>query len=140
MLWNPLYEYRADVINVLDGDTVELSIDVGLETRRIEKCRLYGMQAPERKGKTASDGEASRQKLRELLLKHSLRGVSSVVPTVICRTIKDKTEKYGRYLVDLIGQDGDRAVNINQVMIDLGFAVKWDGHGIRPDAAIGAAR
>ncbi len=45
-----MYEYQARIISVYDGDTVNADIDLGLETHRLIKIRLYGINAPEMTG------------------------------------------------------------------------------------------
>lgn len=42
-----MYEYRAKVLRVVDGDTLYLAVDMGLETTRILDVRLYGINCPE---------------------------------------------------------------------------------------------
>ena len=42
-----IYIYKAELIRVIDGDTVELIIDLGFDTSRHERFRLYGIDAPE---------------------------------------------------------------------------------------------
>lgn len=42
-----MFTYAAKLIEVIDGDTVDLLIDLGLEIHKRERCRLYGIDAPE---------------------------------------------------------------------------------------------
>lgn len=51
-----MYEYRASVIRVIDGDTVDLRIDLGFEVGLNMRVRLAGIDAPER-GKTGGSAD-----------------------------------------------------------------------------------
>ena len=107
-----LYQYRAQIVRVVDGDTVRADIDLGFNTwRRNEPLRLYGIDAPEPKGETRTEGKASTKALVSRVEGKEL---------TIC-TIKDKTGKFGRYLVRLYIGDED----INAWMIKMGYAVPY---------------
>jgi len=108
-----LYEYKAEIIAVYDGDTVTADIDLGFNTwRRDERLRLSGINAPEVRGKQRSEGLVSRDALREKILGKEV---------IIC-TIRDKKGKYGRYLVE-IHLEG---LNINGWLVDNEYAVYKD--------------
>jgi micrococcal nuclease len=109
-----LYNYRAKLLRVIDGDTVDLEVDLGLETYRRVKCRLYGLNAPE---KSTDAGKAAAKWLTERM---------GQVKTLYVQTIKDRTEKYGRYLVILFDADGLHEA-INTEMVDAGHAVEYYG-------------
>jgi len=108
-----LYEYKAEIIAVYDGDTVTADIDLGFNTwRRDERLRLSGINAPEVRGKERPEGLISRDALREKILGKEV---------IIC-TIRDKKGKYGRYLVE-IHLEG---LNINGWLVDSKYAVYKD--------------
>jgi micrococcal nuclease len=107
----PVFTYAATVVSVYDGDTATLLIDGGFSCFRKEKVRLLRIDAPELTGQTRSAGLASRDYLRSLLPFGS--------PCVVT-TIKDKQEKYGRYLAELYGPDGK---NVSDLMVHAGHAV-----------------
>ena len=52
--------WRARVVRVIDGDTLDLEIDCGFHTVRTERVRLLGVNAPEMKGETRAAGELAR--------------------------------------------------------------------------------
>lgn len=106
-----MYEYRGVVTKVVDGDTVHIDVDQGLENHRFLKARLAGINAPE---KNTPEGVAVKDALVA-----ELEGVQLTV-----RTIKDRTEKYGRYLVVLILDDG---TVVNDNLVERGMAVPYDG-------------
>jgi len=105
-----LYEYKARIVNVVDGDTVDADIDLGFNTWRInERLRLSGINAPEPRGAQKVEGLQSKNELIKRILDREV---------TIC-TIKDRTGKYGRYLATIyLGE-----ININEWLVENGFAV-----------------
>ena len=111
-----MFEYRATIVRVIDGDTVVADIDLGMNVwRRNEPLRLYGVNAPEVVGADKAAGLAAKDWLVSIF-----EG-----KRVTIRTQKDKTEKYGRWLavIDLEG------VNINAAIIAVGLAKAADASG-----------
>lgn len=104
-----MYEYLATVLRVVDGDTVNVDVDLGLDISHRIKLRLYGINAPEM---STAEGILAKQHLIELL------GTTNPVKIL---TVKDKVEKYGRYLATIIVA----GVNLNQQMVTDGFAVVY---------------
>lgn len=107
-----LYNYRCQLLRVVDGDTVDLEVDLGLETYRKVKCRLYGLNAPE---KNTQEGKAAAAWLADRLAK---------VKTLYVETLKDRTEKYGRYLAILTDENG---TVINGEILQAGHAKEYYG-------------
>ncbi len=108
------YQYQANIVDVHDGDTVRADIDLGFNIwRHNEPLRLNGIDAPELRGASKDAGILARDALREKVLgKH----------VTIC-TIKDRQEKYGRYLANIYVDDE----LINDWMISQGFAKPYFG-------------
>lgn len=109
-----MYEYRARITRVIDGDTVEAEIDLGFQITFTATLRLSGMNAPETRGAERPQGLAATRYLESLL--NDLTGEQH---RLLVRTQKDRTGKYGRYLAELTA-DG---VNLNQALIAAGHAV-----------------
>lgn len=103
-----MYEYRAKIIRVYDGDTVTAVIDLGFNVSITENVRLSGLDAPEVRGEERPDGLISRDRLREKVLDKN----------VIVKTFKDKTGKYGRYIGEIYLEEE----NINEWLITEGLA------------------
>ena len=103
-----MYEYRAKIIKVYDGDTVTAEIQLGFKISVIETIRLYGLNTPEVRGDERPDGLISRDRLRERILDK----------TVTIKTQKDKKGKYGRYIAEIFLDDE----NINEWLITEGLA------------------
>lgn len=112
------YQYNAEIIRVIDGDTVVADIDLGFHTwRRDEHLRLYGIDSPERKKATMDAWRAAKA-----LLAERIEGKEVIICTVKSRrNDKEETGKFGRYLVMIY--DGDELVN--DWMIEQGHAVTY---------------
>lgn len=118
-----MYTYRVEeVVRVIDGDTVELLIDLGFNTLTKQKVRLRAINAPEIRGPEKEKGVQSKEHLYTLL--HSYD-----VDTLYVETIKDKQGKYGRYLCTIFAKQKDTSTEViinNQMVID-GFA-EWSNY------------
>ena len=108
-----MFEYRARILRVIDGDTVEAEIDLGFQVSLRATLRLAGIDTPEVRGPTRDSGRAATEYL-ELLL-NKLAGPKREV--TVC-TQRDRTGKYGRYLAVLVA--GDR--NLNEALVQAGHA------------------
>lgn len=118
------YEYRAELVRVIDGDTVVLrvskSFDFGFrvwtEYSAEMSFRLSGIDTPELHGVSAEEKEralAAKEELERLCLLGDLRAVTS------------KPDKYGRWLVTLFVCFGTKELNINATLVEGGFAVEY---------------
>jgi micrococcal nuclease len=118
-----IYIYKAELIRVVDGDTVDLIIDLGFDTSRKERFRLYGIDAPEMN--TPEGKEA----------KKWLIGVLGPYGAIYVQTIqlstKAKRDKYGRFLavlyldlttVTMVMRESIHPRSINAKMITEGHA------------------
>lgn len=113
-----MYEYRATILRIVDGDTVHCSVDLGCDVTVSMAVRLAGINTPEISGATKDAGIAATAHLGTLVAMYAdQRG------RLLLRTTKDKKEKYGRYLGTLLSLDG--LVNLNQRMLDDGHAVTY---------------
>jgi micrococcal nuclease len=112
-----LYHYRALVTGVYDGDTCTVDIDLGLYTRlKSQKLRLHRIDAPEMRGEEKAAGSPSCDFLPSLILDKK----------IVVETLKDDTEKYGRYLAEIWLEQEGQWINVNDLMVAKGFAVYHD--------------
>lgn len=90
-----MYQYHAVIKKVIDGDTLEVDIDLGISVWvRGERVRLYGVNTPEVYGvKVGSPEWVEGNKASEFV-----KSVLHEGANIIIETIKDQKEKYGRYL------------------------------------------
>jgi|TARA_R110002020_G_scaffold244317_4_gene457997 micrococcal nuclease len=115
-----MYEYSAEVLRVVDGDTVDVLIDCGFSTFRKERVRLHGIDAYEsrtRDKEEKSKGLAAKARLQELIKNTSQK--------VIIKTELDKKGKYGRILGVI--WDKNKKKNFNKMLISEGHAVEYFG-------------
>jgi endonuclease YncB( thermonuclease family) len=106
--------YRATVLEVHDGDTVDVWVDLGFRHRWQVAIRLFGINAPEL---STPEGVAARDHLNQLLTRTG---------DLYLRSHKDQADKYGgRWLGELfLGEE-----NINQTMVKDGHAKPYSGKG-----------
>lgn len=117
-----LFFYKAEVKKVLDGDTVDLLIDVGFNMHYAGRVRLYGVNTPE--SRTSNPEE----KLAGLAAKEFVENwIEENNHIVYIKTIKDKNEKYGRLLAEIYNQDKTKCLNVE--MINAGLARSYYGVG-----------
>jgi len=104
-----MYEYKANVVKVYDGDTITVDIDLGFGIVLTNQVlRLYGINTPEVRGKEKEEGKKVRDLLREEILNKD----------ITIRTIKDKKGKYGRWLAIVIHEEK----NMNDWLLSEGYA------------------
>ena len=113
-----MYEYGCTVERVVDGDTIDVILDLGFDIRFKSRVRLYGIDTPE--SRTRDKDEKVRGKMAGAFLKEAVDNGSKVV---IETKLKDSRGKYGRVLGNVV-VDG---VNINEAMIENFLAVAYFG-------------
>ena len=111
-----MYEYKCNIKRVVDGDTVDVVIDLGFSILYSTRVRLYGIDTPESRTRNKDE------KVRGFLSKYYLKDWLEKGDVVI-RTHKDKKGKFGRVLGEMV-VDGK---NINLLMVDENHAVKYEG-------------
>ena len=116
-----MYEYNCKIVKVVDGDTVDVDIDLGFGVwMRNERVRLYGIDAPESR---TSDKE---EKKYGLAAKKYVQECMPVDSTQTLRTMKDDVGKYGRILgVFVLPQYNDQ--RLDEMMIKHHHAVDYHG-------------
>jgi len=122
------YCYLAKVVSVVDGDTVDLDIDLGCNVHIMERCRLAGINAPETYGVKKDSEEYMAGIAVKEWLEEEIGGKE-----IMIRTIKDKKGKFGRYLVEIgcpFWQTEDKRYTgdiVNKRMVDVGLVVPYNG-------------
>jgi len=117
-LENSLYTYKAKCVRVIDGDTVELMIDQGLNIYRHARVRLYGLDTPEIHGVKHDSEEYRKGMIVKGIVAEQILGKQLWI-----ETHKDKTGKYGRYLATIWYYDADEEfVCLNDMLVNEGHA------------------
>jgi micrococcal nuclease len=115
--------HRCQLIRVIDGDTVKVVIDVFRGIRAVEIVRLFGINAPEIKGKTRDAGEAAKRRLLEL--------IEQAEDDLHIKTYLDEKDKYGRLLAELFPYEG-ATVSLNEILVKEGHAVPYTFRQMEP--------
>ena len=119
-----MYQYRAKLIRVVDGDTVDAMIDCGFSTFKKERIRLYGINTPESRTRDKAEkkrGLAAKARLKEMIKEGKNE--------FIVETSIDKKGKYGRLLGTLYRDNdfGKLATCYNRMLLEEGHAVEYFG-------------
>ena len=125
-----MYEYRTKVVRVIDGDTVDVDIDLGFGVwLRKSRIRLLGVDTPE--SRTRDKEEKKYGLAAKAFLKKSL-GTNPIL-----KTTKDGKGKFGRILGEFIVEVADQdeflhqnhmqRISINELLIDNHHAVRYMG-------------
>jgi len=113
-----MYEYKVkEVTKVVDGDTIDVIVDLGFKLYKKERCRVAGIDTPESRTRDL------KEKAYGLEAKAYLKGILKNAKNLVVRTEKDG--KYGRMLGWLYcdGIEG----SINEHMITAGHAWEYGG-------------
>ena len=113
-----MYHYPCKIIKVVDGDTVDVDIDLGFGVwMKNQRIRMYGIDAPE--SRTSNQTE----KQYGVASKRFLEGMCDDKNGLVLRTHKDKTGKFGRILGDFLIEDK----SLGDIMVDKSLAVRYNG-------------
>ena len=113
-----MYEYSCKVERVVDGDTIDVVLNLGFDILYKSRVRLYGIDTPE--SRTRNLDEKARGKMAGSFLKKSVEEGEKVI---IQTKLKDSKGKYGRVLGEVVVDNK----NINKLMIKKNLAVAYFG-------------
>ncbi len=117
-----MYEYRCKVVHIVDGDTVDVDIDLGFGVwLHKERIRMYGIDTPESRTRDLEE------KKYGLAAKAFLTGMLDDEGGLILKTQKDAEGKYGRILGEIWRTTNYADKSINQYMIDKHHAAAYHG-------------
>lgn len=102
------YEYKAKVINVVDGDTIDALVDLGFKVQIMQRLRLARVDTPER----AQPGYAAARDFVKTLIEGKNVNVAT-----------HKVSKWGYFLADVIVDGRD----ISDMLIEAGLGKPYDG-------------
>jgi micrococcal nuclease len=118
-----MYEYKANLIKVVDGDTVDVDIDLGFGVwLKNERVRIMGIDTPESRTRDPVEklfGLAAKDRVKELLQSNV------ILKTFAAKDGEDMKGKFGRILGDFY-VSADKKL-LTEVMIDEGHAVPYHG-------------
>jgi endonuclease YncB( thermonuclease family) len=119
------YNFRVVEINrVVDGDTIDVTIDLGFDLYKKERVRVAGVDTPEKRTRDLEEKALGYDATN--WLKDALDGAIAGDDDLVIRTELDGgVGKYGRLLGWLY--IGDEEVSLNEQMITEGYAWAYDG-------------
>ena len=119
------YNFRVIKINrVVDGDTIDVTIDLGFDLYKKERVRVAGVDTPEKRTRDKEEKALGLDATK--WLKEKLEGAVAGDDDLVIRTeLVGGVGKYGRLLGWLFIGDAD--VSLNEQMIDEGYAFPYDG-------------
>ena len=123
-----MYEYKAIVDRVVDGDTIDCTIDLGFKTWKKVRVRMEGINTPESRTRDLEEKErglAAKDRLEEILEFNNNKCILHV----------SGLGKFGRALANVFvdslspieGEDGITLINVNKQLIEEGHAVEYHG-------------
>lgn len=120
-----MYEYRVKVLKVVDGDTVDVDIDLGFGVwLHDERVRIMGIDTPESRTSDSVEkvfGLAAKNRLKELL------GEEAILRTQVDKDGEDMKGKFGRILGDFACIVDGETRTVSNVLIAEGHAVEYWG-------------
>ncbi len=119
------YNFRVVEINrVVDGDTIDVTIDLGFDLYKTERVRVAGVDTPEKRTRDLEEKALGLD--ATYWMKENLEGAVAGDDDLIIRTeLVGGMGKYGRLLGWLY--IGDAEVSLNEKMIEQGYAWAYDG-------------
>jgi len=106
----PLYNYKATVVSVYDGDTCRLDIDLWIGIwKKNKKIRLARVNASELRRIERDAGVIARDRLRKLILDKP----------ILLQTIRDGKGKYGRYFGKIFIEVDVQLINVNDWLVEI---------------------
>lgn len=122
-----MYDYRCNVVKVVDGDTVDVDIDLGFGIwLRGERVRIMGIDTPESRTSDKLEkvfGLAAKARLKSLL------GKTAVLKTQVSKSGEDMKGKFGRILgdFDVYDANSDSWRPATEILVEEGHAVSYFG-------------
>lgn len=115
-----MYEYKVKVNDVVDGDTIDVEIDLGFDIFTNKRIRLSGIDCPE--SRTTDLNEKRLGAEAKEYLKHLVGNASNVI---VKTSVTDTYEKYGRVLGKVYVDSS--VISVNDLLVSHGYAWSYDG-------------
>lgn len=112
-----LFTYKATVLKVVDGDTLDLRVDLGFHVSTTIRARVLGVDTPEiNRSETNAAGKAAKDFVGQWC------GFSAC--EVVIQTEKDPGDKYGRWLARVTNAKGE---DLTEALVAAGHGKRYDG-------------
>jgi micrococcal nuclease len=114
-----MYTYKAKLVRVINGDTLDIEIDLGFDIIIKQRLKLFGINTP--------DSRSSDVTIKQKGLDVKQRLISLLTKEFKVETMLNKRGKYGRILGKVyIVDEKDNEVCINELLVDEGLAVRYN--------------
>ena len=124
----PCFTYAAELVKVIDGDTIDVLVDLGFHVKREIRIRLLGINTPEMKGDTKQAGQDARNATEDWLLNHDNLVIST------WKVQKRMVDHFGRYLAIVRGDSPKGSQNcLNTYLVDRKLAARYMDEGLPQD-------
>ena len=123
-----MYEYKAIVDRVVDGDTIDVTIDLGFKTWKKVRVRMEGINTPESRTRDLEEkklGLAAKSRLQEILKHNNNECVLRV--SGVGKFGRALSTVFVESLSPLNGDDGITLIDVNKQLITEGHAVEYNG-------------
>ena len=111
-----MYEYKiSNILKIVDGDTVDLSLDLGFYVTVVQRIRLDGVDTPEIHSKDTQEKQLG-QEAKNFIIKWFEENKDLTIKT-------KKDDKYGRMLGEILC--GNKS--LNKTLVEMGYAWEYDG-------------
>lgn len=126
------FEYRANVVRTVDGDTLILDVDLGFSFfLRNQTVRLLGIDCPESRSKDKE--EVKYGKLATKFTQDFCKACNNevIIQTQLEDVIGENKEKFGRILANVVSKESGES--LNDLLVDNFLAVPYDGQGSKEE-------
>ena len=113
-----MWTYKAEVLRVVDGDTIDVLVDLGFGVYKKERLRLARVDAWETRLEEREKGLAA----KEFVKKETPEGSTVTITT-------SRKGKYGRYIAEVSYLGSDRAENLSDKLVQEGHAIPYGTRG-----------
>ena len=113
-----MYHYKAKAERVIDGDTLDVNIDLGFKITTVQRIRLAGINTPE----TYNVKKDTEEYRKGIAAKHYLEQRLADNNNQILIETEKETEKYGRYIRTVWFPDS--SVSLNDELVEKGYAIR----------------
>ena len=112
-----MYTYQCNTLRVIDGNTVDAIIDLGFNVTIRQRIKLYGVNV--------QDIRSNDEQVRQQAIASKIKLTELLGNEFVCETIVNKRGKAGRVMGKLSTNNQGSKVDVNQQLIDLGFAERF---------------
>ena len=117
-----MYQYRCVIVKIIDGDTVDVDIDLGFGVwMKKQRIRLYGVDTPESRTRDLEEKEFG------LLAKDYVKSHLPLGSGQTLKTHKDDKGKFGRILGEFVVEMSEGMTTLNDLLIKNHHAVEYTG-------------